>query len=96
MEFDQNRRKVLQLTGSLAAGLAVTSGSASAADKEVVVVESLDDVDTSGCECWNEGSCFDTCGHHPDGLQAWERECCECDDETICSDWSQIVDGCCL
>lgn len=91
-DSDHNRRTVLKMAGGLATGLAfAAAGTAAANEGETATGE---EVESTGCECWYESKCD---GHCTDDLryeQFWQRECCECDGETVCESWSR--QDCCL
>lgn len=91
VDHDRDRRKVLQMAGGVAAGLAMVAGSASATDDDdVTVVEDFGSVDTTGCDCYYENKCENECSDNPNYIQVWERECCECDGDKVCEDWYRI------
>lgn len=93
---DIDRRTVVKALGA-GAGIAVgfgAGGTASASDG------GLDSIDTQDCDCSPDFRCDTTrfCSQRPpvdSPYQSQTRECCTCDDETICEDWSDVDGGCC-
>lgn len=93
---DIDRRTVVKALGT-GAGLAVgfgAGGTASASDG------GLDGIDTRDCTCSTDFRCDTSrfCSQRPpvdSPYQSQTRECCTCDGETVCEDWSDVDGGCC-